>query len=380
MLFRITAIAVLAASGMAPACTYATSDSKPKMQSSTYSVPLKGFAHRIQISPNRKNILVAAVKPDGKPKKGQLYGLYTFSLENPRAPKKLGFFPIVRPEDFSLSPDGKTAYVIGFWGDGFPQGTQHYGLFVVDISRPEAPTLIAHVEGSFFALGLSRKGDVLLVQEHKLGYDFREYGEEHIRAYNLTGTTPSAHCSVQFNDGAKASVPVFAYSFITFPDNDILAINDRGGTLRFYNIDNPCQPRAVTEIPAEDGSYVVGWKGTWLLGGNEGLSSYRYTTPDERWKGYSWGGTLSNIRVFEGVRKMTAKQGNTVLIFGLEEEGKFSLLRKYRTPPWSGDAVIAENSMLYVGGTGWLRAIKMKALGSNPAVQGTLRDKAAQRP
>lgn len=91
---------------------------------------LGGVAHRLVISPARKDILVAAVTPNTIPTENTTFGLYTISLHDPKAPTKLGYFPILNPADFVLSPDGKTAYVISYRQGGFPEDEKQYGLFV----------------------------------------------------------------------------------------------------------------------------------------------------------------------------------------------------------------------------------------------------------
>jgi hypothetical protein len=323
------------------------------------NVALSGNASRLEISPARKDILVAAVTPNKIPKSNTTYGLYTISLRDPIRPTKLGFFPILNPADFALSPDGKTAYVISSRGGGYPQDEKYYGLFVVDISDPSSPRLSNYVEGSFFKMGLINKGAVLLLQENNflIRDNLADADQDKIRAYLLEGGMPKKYCAAAFSEFQEAG-KVFAYSFLTFSDSDNIAISNRGAELRFYDMTSVCEPRWLTTIPDVDGADVVGWEKGRLLGGQQGLSSFNYQSP-VRWKGYgSRGASLSNIRVFAEPRLATAMDVYTVLVFGLDDEGCFWKRESYHMRG-SIEAVVGPDSMLYVGGENWVRSVKM---------------------
>jgi hypothetical protein len=326
----------------------------------TSRLDVEGVVSQMEVSPARGNILVAAATPNRIPGPGDVFGVYTFSTKNPESLQRLGFFPVLDAENLALSGDGRIAYALAPRRGGYPQDSKYYGLFVLDISDPKNPRLLAHVGGSFFSMGLAADGNVLFLQELHAAWADHNEEESRIRAYRLRDGVPTEYCSVDFGT-PKRNSEIFAYSFLRFVDSPYLVINSRGVEAIVLNVANPCKPITVGDVVSSVGGISAGWKEARILAGVHGLVSFQYTEPQSERRLYrSHFKFLSAVRVFDAGAMVTAVGPNEVFVFDGEKDNCFHEARSFHVKG-AADDLVESDSMLYVGGENFIAATRMTA-------------------
>lgn len=316
-----------------------------KSSPSPNAVPVEGFVNRLAISPGRPDILVASIISWDRVQVGPEHGLYLFSLQEATQPRTLAHIPGIRPADFALSADGKTAYVMHMWYQGAPEDKE-YGLLVIDIARPESPRLAAVVEGDFMTMRLSRDGKYLYLQERNLP-------RSPSRGTVVLAADPSAPqllCSNPFGQ-TRFGRHLFAYSFATFPDEPLLAIVDQLGGVYLYDVSDPCKAKPVGPAMlsnAETGTYMVGLSNRRIYVNAGGLMEYKLSDPPAKLS--SWVGNYSELSVNEHLGFMAAVFGNEVVLLKMERDGSYLPIERFGfAAPTIGGVALSDSGMLYVG-------------------------------
>ncbi|MGZ5028689.1 MAG: ankyrin repeat domain-containing protein [Methylobacter sp.] len=332
-----------------PAYTPESTSKEVKLSS---MVSIDGYINKLNIAPLRPDILLASVIPWDKLVSDNVHGLYLFSLANPDQPKVISHFPAIYTNDFAVSPDGKTVYLISLWYDGAP-ADKKYGLFIVDISNPEQPKLIDRIDGSFMTLHLSRDGQYLYLQERDHLSNSLARGT---LVYRVGKDTTKLICTNPFKPEGGAAV--FAYSFTEFSDAHQLAISSSSGGFSLYDVKNPCQPTAIFYNASSDefGPNLVGLSDKTVMSGIGGLYKYQVAEPPTKLFGYSWPSGSQHFTVNERLNLLTAVFDKNVAVFKNKSNGRFTLIGQYRSDQERlGDVFISDAGRIYIGGKGNLR-------------------------
>lgn len=332
-----------------PAYTPETTNKEMKLSS---IVPIDGYINKLNIAPLRPDILLASVIPWDKLVSDDVHGLYLFSLANPDQPKVISHFPAIYANDFAVSPDGKTVYLISLWYDGAP-ADKKYGLFIVDISNPEQPKLIERIDGSFMTLHLSRDSQYLYLQERDRLSNSLARGT---LVYRVGKDTPKLICTNPFK--LEGGAAVFAYSFTEFSDAHQLAISSSSGGFSLYDVKDPCKPTKIfhNALSDEFGPNLVGLSDKTVVSGIGGLYKYQVAEPPTKLFGYSWSSGSQHFTVNERLNLLTAVFDKNVAVFKNKPNGRFALIGQYRSDQEGlGDVLISDAGRIYIGGKGNLR-------------------------
>src|SRR5260221_10930620 len=126
MIFRRSVYCVVALFLGATSCH---ADDKLRPITVINEIPIKGFVNGLVVSAVRKDLLLALVRPDGKPEIGARYGVHILSIDNSAFPTEISYIPFNFPTDLQISSDGKTLFVLDEWYRGYPADAQ-YGITV----------------------------------------------------------------------------------------------------------------------------------------------------------------------------------------------------------------------------------------------------------
>lgn len=302
------------------------------------SISIDGFVSKLLTAPGRPDILVASVHPWDTLVAGDQHGLYLISIAAPDHPEVISNFPGVYANDFALSPDGKRAYVMETAHDKAPPG-KNFGLSIIDITNPKKPTLSERIEGDFMTMHLSLDGKLLYLQERALKPQF----SRGLLVYNVGFEPARLECSNSFGT-VKYFGPVFAYSFVSFPDEPLLLVYDRSRRLILFNVKATCNPARLTEIHTENvGTQIFGTVGRTIVSNGSGaLQKFRITDSLERMAGYE--GSVGAYYVNTATGNVTAAIDKDVAVFRTKETGQFKLTDRFRLPNEYVGSVIQNNT------------------------------------
>ncbi|MBI5889384.1 MAG: ankyrin repeat domain-containing protein [Nitrosomonadales bacterium] len=319
--------------------------------SSSSSVLTNGYINKLAISPQRPGILVASIIPYDKLVPDENHGLYIFSILNPNQPQPLAHFPLIKPSDFALSPDGKTAYVMNMGFNGAPVDRK-YGLLVIDISNPATPRLIDFIAGDFMTMHLSYGGKRLYLQER----DLPSSPSRGLMVFSTEQEKANLLCSNPFGETKYKRRP-FAYSFATFPDEALIAINEQMGGVNLYDVTNSCNAKKLLQTSDEKlGNPIIGYAHRTVITVGGGVASYKIA--DTLTKISSWSGSASNLYINNQLGILAATFGNEVALSTLDAAGGFLPTARYSFGVNIGSMVLASTGWLYVGTNGKLISVR----------------------
>lgn len=315
------------------------------------SLIVNGYVKRLKISSQRPNVLVASVIPWDTNVPNENNGLYLFSLDNPKQPRKLAVFPSINPYDLALSPDGKTAYVIQLGFNNAPPGK--YGLLVIDISNPEKPQLAKFVEGDFMTMHLSHDGEHLYLQERKLAGS----SSRGTVVLSTDKQSPKILCNNPYAD-TEYNRPPFAYGFSTFSDENLLIIREQQGGIYLYDVSSQCEPKELFHaFDRNIGTEFVAIDNRTIIIKENGLSSYRLK--EEPQKLSSWRGQLGYFSINDEKQLLSAIfNTNEVVVITVNTNGEFTPEVRYKFEDQLGSTVLSNDAWLYSGTNGKLLAVK----------------------
>ena len=314
------------------------------------TVIIDGYINKLTIAVLQPNILLASVTPWDKFVPDETHGLYLFSLADPYQPRVISHFPAIKADDFAVSPDGKTVYLINQWYDG-ASVDKKYGLLIIDISKPENPRLSGRIDGSFMAMHLSRNGEYLYLQERELANSL----VRGILVYSVGKDAPKLICTNPFR--TVAGVPLFAYSFTEMSDERQLAIYSRSRGISLYEVKDPCKPTAIFLNASSDefGPVLIGLSNKTVMSGVGGLCRFQLAEPAVKIFGYSWPAGSQYFSVNERLNVSAAVFDKNVAVFKNKPDGHFSLSGQYRFDQESlGDVFISDTGQIYMSGKGKL--------------------------
>ena len=309
---------------------------------SAFSVGIRGHVKKLIIGPDGQHMF-AIVKPDGKPRVNDEYGLYVFSLDRPKKPRKIGYAPIISPMDFAVSKDGQYVYVMNTWFSGYPRD-QPYGLLVFDVSMPAQPKLVGLVSADIFVMHHSFDGQFLYLQPRNLPIGNVRPEIMILRANGAT--TNYEHCVIT-ERRAFDREPIIAYAFATFPDNKVLAIFDSTSNVYLLDADNPCSVKLRRQYRKDNTPpWIAGGKHNTIYIGGRRLAAYRLADELELKREYVPTGIFANYHVDERRGLVSASHGKRALLFSLD--GNLEC-ESYAFKTYVGDAALSEDGILYVG-------------------------------
>jgi len=326
----------------------ATNQALPiSVPSSSSGTPTNGYINKLAISSQRPDILVASVIPYDKLVPEENHGLYIFSISNPGQPQPLAHFPLIKPSDFALSPDGKTAYVMNMGFIGAPIDRK-YGILVIDISNPAAPRLADYIEGDFMTMHLSHGGKRLYLQER----DLTTSPSRGLLVFSTEQEKPKLLCSNPFGE-TKYNRRLFAYSFATFPDEALIAINEQLGGVYLYDVSNSCNAKKLLQTSDKEfGNPIIGYAHRTIITVGGGVASYKVA--DTLTKISSWSGSAGNLYINNQLGILAATFGNEVALSTLDAAGGFLPAARYSFGVDIGSMILASTGWLYVGTNGKL--------------------------
>ncbi|QSA99482.1 ankyrin repeat domain-containing protein [Methylomonas sp. EFPC1] len=322
-------------------------------------IPVDGYINKLTIAPLRPDVLLASVTPWDKLVPDDVHGVYLFSLADPDKPKVISHFPAIKADDFAVSPDGKTVYLISLWYDGAP-ADKKYGLFIVDISNAQQPKLIERIDGSFMTLHLSRDGEYLFLQERNRLPDSLDRGT---LVYKVGKDATKLICSNPFK--TEGGSPIFAYSFTEFDDAHQIAIVSSSGGFYYYDIKDPCKPTTIFNNASSEefGPKLIGLSDKTVMSGVGGLYKYRVAEPPTKLFGYSWSSGSQHFTANERLNLLTAVFDKNVAVFKNKPNGRFALIGQYRSDKEAlGDVHISDAGRIYIGGKGNLKVVSILPL------------------
>lgn len=323
-------------------------DSAVREQKIQESVAIDGYVSRLLVAPGRPDILVAAVMPWDTLVAGDKHGLYLISIADPVHPEVISKFAGVYVNDFTLSPDGERAYLLEIAHDKSPPG-KRFGVSIIDISNPERPKLAEQIEGDFMALHLSPDGETLYLQERSLRAEF----SRGLLVYSVGADRTRMRCSNPFGR-SDVYGPIFAYAFVSFPNEPLLLIHDRSRRLVLFDVKDPCAPTRVSEISTENvGGQMFGGAERTIVSGSSGLQKFHIADSLERITGYEASVGAFHVNVTTGF--VTAAIGRDVAVFRTNPRGQFVLTDRFRLTADNVGSVLQTNTgHIYMGWKGGL--------------------------
>ncbi|GAB3541642.1 hypothetical protein GCM10027343_12420 [Noviherbaspirillum agri] len=328
-----------------------SSEADPAVREHTIqkSAVIDGYVSKLAMAPGRPDILVASVHPWDTLEAGGTHGLYLISIANPDQPKVVATLAAIYVTDFALSPDGKRAYVMETSHNKSPPDKE-FGLSIVDIDHPEKPVITERIEGDFMTMHLSPDGSLLYLQERRLKPAF----SRGLLVYGVGSDGAGMKCSNPFGK-TESDRPIFAYSFVSFPDAPSLLIHDQSGELFLFDVKDPCAPARLAEIRAKEmGGPMFGAAGrTLIVSGAGELQKFHITDTLVRVTGYQ--ASVREFHVNATTGNITAVIGNDAAVFGTNPKGRFELTDRIRLPVKYVGGVLQTNSgHVYIGWKGGL--------------------------
>lgn len=323
-------------------------DSTVREQKIQTRLSIDGYVAKLLVAPGRPDILVASVTPWDSILAEDKHGLYLISIADPEHPKIVSNFPSVLPNDFAISPDGKRAYLIELAHDKAAPG-KRFGLSIIDTTNPKMLLLVEQIEGDFMTMHLSPDGKYLYLQERRLKPEF----SRGLQVYSTGADGARLGCSNPFGKVAGWG-PVFAYSFTSFPDEPLLMIQDRSRGLILFDVKDPCAPKRLAEVRAENVSGpLFGGANRTIVSGSGGLQKFRVADTLMRVTGYE-----ASVRAFHVNQKTdssTAVVGRDVAVFRTNPSGQFVLTDRFRLDSDDVGSIWQTNSgHIYMGWKGGL--------------------------
>lgn len=313
-------------------------------------IPIDGFVSKLLSTPGRPDILVASVLPRDALVAGDRHGLYLISIAVPDHPEVISNFPGLYANDFALSPDGKRAYVMETARDKAPPGKK-FGLSIIDITNPKKPTISERIEGDFMSMHLSPDGTLLYLQERALEPRF----SRGLLVYSVELQAARLKCSNPFGT-VDYFGSVFAYSFVSFPDEPLLLVYDRSQRLILFNVKDPCNPARLSEIRAENvGTQLFGTVGRTIISNGSGaLQKFRITDSLERMAGYEASAGAYYVNTATG--DVIAAIDKDVAVFRTTGISQFKLTDRFRLPDdYVGSVLQSRTGHIFMGLKGSLR-------------------------
>lgn len=336
--------------GLEPGAPRYTSDEAPAVreQKIQESVAIDGYVSKLLIAPGRPDILVAAVTPWDTLAASDKHGLYLISIADPDHPKVISNFAEVYVNDFALSPNGKRAYLMEIAHDKAPPDKK-FGLSIIDITNPEKPTLAERIEGDFMTMHLSPDGKLLYLQERSLKPEF----SRGLLVYGIGPNAAKMKCSNPFGK-VEFHGPVFAYSFVSFPDEPLLLIHDQSRRLILFDVKDPCTPKRLSEIQTENvGGPMFGGPGKTIVSRSGGLQKFRIADALVRVTGYE--ASVGAFHVNATTGSSTVVINKDVAVFRTKPNGQFVLTDRFRPTADNVGSVLQTNTgYIYMGWKGGL--------------------------
>jgi uncharacterized protein YecT (DUF1311 family) len=335
----------LASLGLEPAAPRYSRDPDPGVREQTPLTMLKfdGYVKKLALAPGRPDLLVASVSPWSSVDGGPTTGLYLISLANPEQPRIMGHYLNVNPSDFALSPDGQRIYFFELWHQKAPAG-KTYGLKVLDISRPDQPVLRTQVDGDFMVMHLSPDGRTLYLQERHL----KPESSRGLLVYAIAAGAPSLRCSNPFGQNS-INQTLFAYGFVSFPEEALLAIRDNIQYLFLFDVRNPCAPKKLMETRYEGAAQSIsGGVGRTLV--TPGLNMYRLGDGLELMASYT-ASDSGGFHVNPETGLTVALMDKDLAVLRTKPSGTYVMTDRVRgLPAYPGSVLSTATGHIYIGG------------------------------
>ena len=144
------------------------------------------------------------------------------------------------------------------------------------------------------------------------------------------------------------------FFFTSFPDEPLLMIQDRSRGLILFDVKDPCAPKRLAEVRAENVSGpLFGGANRTIVSGSGGLQKFRVADTLMRVTGYE-----ASVRAFHVNQKTdssTAVVGRDVAVFRTNPSGQFVLTDRFRLDSDDVGSIWQTNSgHIYMGWKGGL--------------------------
>jgi hypothetical protein len=250
--------------------------------------------------------------------------------------------------DFAISPDGRRAYLMEM-ADDKEAPDKKFGLSIIDITNLEKPLLAQRIEGDFMTMHLSSDGKLLYLQERNLKPAF----SRGLQVYTVAEDGLKLSCSNPFGN-ADASGPIFAYSFVSFPDEPLLLIQDKSRRLILFDVTDPCVPKKLSDFRTEKvAGPMFGESGRTIVSGSGGLQKSLIADSLVRVAGYD-----ASVRAFHvdpKTKSTSAAIGKDVAVFRTNSNGQFVLTDRFRLDSNNvGSVWQTSTGHIYIGWKGGL--------------------------